>query len=75
KVKELSGAKIFTTLDPVAQTAAENAVENGVADLRKSRKLDDIEGAMVVVDRINGEVRAMVGGSQARYSESNRASY
>ena len=73
KVKELSGAKIFTTLDPVAQTAAENAVENGVADLRKSRKLDDIEGAMVVVDRIYGEVRAMVGGSQPQYSGFNRA--
>lgn len=73
KINNLSGAKIFTTLDPVLQQAAENAVEQGIADLRKKCKLPDLEGAMVVVDRINGEVHAIVSGSQPQYSGFNRA--
>ncbi|MDC9593310.1 bifunctional glycosyl transferase/transpeptidase [Xenorhabdus sp. IM139775] len=73
KVNDLSGVKIFTTLDPVAQDAAEGSVEEGVTALRKTRKVADLEGAMVVVDRFSGEVRAMVGGSQPQYAGFNRA--
>lgn len=73
KVNDLSGTKIFTTLDPISQDAAEKAVEEGVADIRKVRKIDSLEGAMVVVDRLSGEVRALVGGSQPQYAGFNRA--
>ncbi|EMM6942307.1 bifunctional glycosyl transferase/transpeptidase [Morganella morganii] len=73
KVDDLSGVKIFTTLDPVSQDAAENAVEEGVKAIREERKKPELEGAMVVVDRISGEVRAMVGGSQPQFAGFNRA--
>lgn len=61
KVKDLSGVKIFTTFDSVAQDAAEKAAVEGIPALIKQRKLSDLETAMVVVDRYTGEVRAMVG--------------
>ncbi len=73
KVKDLSGVKIFTTLDPVSQDAAEKSVEDGIPALRKQRGLKDLETAMVVVDRFSGEVRAMVGGADPQFAGYNRA--
>nr|WP_315300021.1 bifunctional glycosyl transferase/transpeptidase [Raoultella terrigena] len=73
KVKDLSGVKIFTTFDSVAQDAAEKATTEGIPVLKKQRKLADLETAMVVVDRYTGEVRAMVGGAEPQFAGYNRA--
>lgn len=73
KVKDLSGVKIFTTFDSVAQDAAEKAATEGIPALKKQRKLADLETAMVVVDRYTGEVRAMVGGAEPQFAGYNRA--
>lgn len=73
KVKDLSGVKIFTTFDSVAQDAAEKAATEGIPALIKQRKLKDLETAMVVVDKTTGEVRAMVGGANPQFAGYNRA--
>ncbi|MCX2959510.1 MAG: hypothetical protein N6V49_12380, partial [Serratia symbiotica] len=68
KVNNLSGVKIFTTLDPVSQDAAEKAVEGGILALRAARHMQDLQAAMVIVDRFSGEVRAMVGGANPQFA-------
>jgi len=69
------GLRIFTTLDPHVQGAAERAITQRLTQLDKARKSDDmaLEGAVVVTNSQNGEVLALVGGRDVRYEGFNRA--
>jgi penicillin-binding protein 1B len=68
------GLHIFTTLDPVVQTSAEQALAKRLAQIERSYKLPSgLEGAVVATNVQNGEVQAVVGGRDARFEGFNRA--
>jgi penicillin-binding protein 1B len=68
------GLRIFTTLDPQVQLAAERAVSRRLAVLDRGRSGEPpLEGAAIVVSTGQGEVQALVGGRQSRYEGFNRA--
>ena len=69
------GLRIFSTLDPRAQRAAESALERKLAQYDREKRFDPVglEGAIVVTDSQAGEVQALVGGRDVRYRGFNRA--
>jgi len=69
------GLRIFTTLDPRVQQAAERSLTKRIAQYDKERRFGQpgLEGAVVVTDPSSGEVQALVGGRDARYRGYNRA--
>ena len=69
------GLRVFTTLDPRVQQAAERTLKKRAARLEKTRRIpkDRLEGAVVVAGVENGEVQALVGGRDARFEGFNRA--
>ena len=69
------GMQIFTTLDPVAQQAAEQALDERLEKLERKRGMpaDTLQGAVLVTEPANGEVAAVVGGRKVRFAGFNRA--
>ena len=69
------GLRIFTTLDPRVQRAAQQALSTRLAALENQRHIpqDALEGAVVVTSGENGEVLAVVGGRRPGYEGFNRA--
>ncbi|WP_417761355.1 penicillin-binding protein 1B [Shewanella sp.] len=66
-----SGVKVYTTLDPLAQEAAEEAVSTAMKSLN-AEKLQ-LQTGMVVTDRYSGGIAAMVGDRVPSYYGFNRA--
>lgn len=69
-----AGLRIFTTLDPLLQTSAEQAVSRRLNMIEKQRRLraGTLEAAVVVTDVGSGEMLAAVGGRDPRFAGYNR---
>jgi len=69
------GLRVFTTLDPRVQGAAERSLTRTLAQFDKSKRFGEpgLEGAIVVTDTQSGEVEALVGARDPRYRGFNRA--
>ena len=69
------GLRVFTTLDPRAQGAAERVLQRQLAQFDREKRFGaaGLEGAVVVTDSQAGEVQALVGGRDVRFRGFNRA--
>jgi penicillin-binding protein 1B len=66
-----SGLKIQTTLHPLLQARAEEAVAESLEELRQ--RVPDAQMALLALDPQDGRILAMVGGSSYRETSFNRA--
>lgn len=74
RASTLSGAKIFTTLDRKLQRSAELAVIDGLEGLENSsKKIRNLQSAIVVAEYESGKVRAIVGDRNTQFAGFNRA--
>jgi penicillin-binding protein 1A len=79
------GFRVYTTLEPTLQRAAVEALVDGTAQVEERKgynhptfaaakdKRDALEGAIVAIDPLTGDVRALVGGRDHALAPFNRA--
>ncbi|MBW4935588.1 penicillin-binding protein 1B [Marinobacter sp. F4206] len=67
------GLRIFTTLNPAIQYAAEYAVTDTLPRLASGEIRKSLEAALVVTAKDSGEVLALVGGRDPQFAGFNRA--
>ena len=66
-----TGLRVFTTLSPSAQLAAERGLARGLAE--RERQPNELQGAAILVEPSSGEIRALVGDRTASRRGFNRA--
>jgi len=73
------GLSIYTTLDSQVQSAAENALANGLArlermkpELRRDDPAQKLQGAVIIMQPSTGYILALVGGRNYSISQFNR---
>jgi len=64
------GLKIYTTMDPHDQSVAEGVIENSI---RRYKRRNITQGALISVDPNTGFIKAIVGGVDYSQSQFNRA--
>lgn len=67
------GLRVFTSLDPILQSKAEQAMAETFKRLGGRKGVDGVETAMVVANPQTGEVQALIGSRQPRFAGFNRA--
>ncbi|NOT10681.1 MAG: penicillin-binding protein 1B [Methylococcaceae bacterium] len=67
------GLRIFTTLDTQIQDTLEKTLDDKLARLEKQPKVKDLEAAVIVTRRDNGEIAALASGRDNSASGFNRA--
>lgn len=75
---QTEGLRIFTTLDTMMQRSAEEALDDGLDNLKKKyshvrKSATPVEGVIVTIQPGSGYVKALVGGSDYRNTQFNRA--
>ena len=71
----LGGVHLVTSLDRRLQDAAEAAVRDRLAQVERARRLpaNSLQAAVVAIEPVSGQIRALVGGRRFAQSEFNRA--
>ncbi|MGW8223499.1 MAG: penicillin-binding protein 1B [Syntrophobacteria bacterium] len=69
------GLRVFTTLDPEVQSQAEKTLSVGLERLENFHKIlsGSLQGAVIVTNPQNAEIKAVVGGRDPKFEGFNRA--